>query len=132
MSQLTIHAGTRDLVREGGTFTRVQGIPEVRQHVQIRLGLFLGECVLAATRGMRYIGLIFEKGTPAQLVENEVAETILGTPGMVALTSIDVDGPDALRLATCAWAGLASLDDYNRRVPIHDTTALAPGRSTTT
>jgi hypothetical protein len=129
MSQLQINVGTRDLTREGGSFVRTSGPPEIRQHVALRLGLFRGECFLAASRGMRFVGLIYEKGTSPQLIENECAETILGTPGVATLVDIEITGPNSLRHATVTWAGLSSLDDFNRRAPIHDTIALAPGRS---
>lgn len=129
MSQLQINVGTRDLVREGGSFVRTTGASEIRQHVALRLGLFRGECPLAATRGMRFVGLIFEKGTSPQLIENECAETILGTPGVATLTDIEVTAPNALRHASVTWAGLTSIDDFNRRAPVHDTVALAPGRT---
>lgn len=129
MSQLAIDPVTRDLVRTGGTFTRATGVSEIRQHCALRLGLFRGECFLAASRGMRYVGLIFEKGTAPQLIENEIAETILGTPGIATITDIAVTGPNSVRHASVTWAGLTSIDDYNRRAPIHDTVALAPGRS---
>lgn len=129
MSQMQINVGTRDLVREGGTFVRTSGVNEIRQHVALRLGLFRGECPLAAQRGMRFIGLIYEKGTPPQLIENECAETILGTPGVATLADIEVTAPNALRHASVTWSGFTSIDDYNRRAPVHDTVALAPGRT---
>lgn len=129
MSQLQIHSGTRDLVRDGDTFVRVTGQSEIRQHVAVRLGLFVGECFLAATRGMRFVGMIFEKGTSPQLIENEIAAAILGTPGVLAIADIAIDGPDSLRHASVTWSGYMSADDLTRRAPIHDTIALTHGRT---
>jgi len=124
MTQLRIDPVTRDLVREGDTFVRVSGPQEYRQHAQLRLGIFEGELFLDARNFTRWLGMLFEKGTLPQLSERHLTERILGTPGVVSVTSIEVSAPNALRNATCRWSGATSAEDGRRRIPTHDVVSL--------
>lgn len=120
MTMLQIDPVTSELLRESGSFVRVGGAEEIVQHVRIRFRLFRGECFLDALRGMRYRGLILEKGTPASRVEGEFTDTALGTPGVVGVSRCDVEVDRATRHGSVAVDMLGSIDDARERIPLHD------------
>lgn len=85
MAQLKIDLTTGDLAVENGGFVVATGLQEIAQHVWLRLGIILGELVLATDRGLPFHGELTEKGTPIQRLAAIYRETILGTPGVVSI-----------------------------------------------
>lgn len=109
-----------NLVRENGRFVRVEGLEAVRQHVQIRLGLWKREVAMDRSRGMNLLGGILTKGTPLAEIEGEISGQILDTPGVVEVTDLSSDFDATTRRLTVDYRALVSLDDQRERLPLFD------------
>lgn len=125
MSQMEIDVQSGDLVREGGSFRRVTGYSEIRQHAVVRCRLIRGECRYNETLGVRYFGLVFEPGTPPERVEGELSDTIVGTPGIVSVDDINLEVDGATRVGVLSFDGSMDLGDANTRIPLHDRFAIS-------
>jgi hypothetical protein len=120
VTQFACDPATGELLRENGSFVRIGGTAEILQHVTVRFRLFRGECFLDVLKGMRFRGLILEKGTPPSRVEGEFTDTALGTPGVVGVSRCDVEVDRSTRHGSVAIDMLGSIDDARQRIPIHD------------
>ena len=121
MSQFGIDQTTNDLTRVNGAFVRVSGAEEIRQHVRVRLLLYIGECPLNITLGMEYFaGGILDKGVSDAVRENEIAEQILGTPGIVSVENVTATLDKSSRVLTVEWSATGELADLRTRIPLHD------------
>lgn len=86
MAQLKIDLTTSRLAVENGGFADVDGLEEIRQHLWLRLQIFLGECVYDTALGVPWLQEIAQPGTPPERLAAIFRETILGTPGVLAIT----------------------------------------------
>lgn len=86
MAQLALDLETGRLLVENGGFADVDGLDEIRQHVWLRLQIFLAECVYDTTIGMPWITELSQPGTTPERMGAIYRETILGTPGITAIT----------------------------------------------
>ena len=120
MSQFQVDATTGALVRENGSFVRVGGLEEVAQHVRVRLRLIRGEVPSNLTLGIRYEGFLLVKGTAPEAREQELSDTIAGTPGVLTVDEIASILDDATRELVVTFASTIALDDARRRIPLHD------------
>jgi hypothetical protein len=129
MSQFAVDPSTGELVRENGSFVRIDGLAEVAQHVRVRVRLIRGEVPTDLSKGMRWFGLILAKGTPAETVEQEFTDTILGTPGVTSVDEITLLTDRATRAASLRFEASVSLGDAQTRIPLHDTFTLPLGNA---
>jgi hypothetical protein len=100
-----------DLAIEGGDLALVGGIESIAQHVQIRLRFFLGEWFLDESRGVPFMQRIFVKAPRPGLVQSIVRKTIEGTPGVRAVTELDVSIDARTRKARATWRATADLGE---------------------
>lgn len=88
---------TNDLfLREDGNLAVVTGAEAVGQHGRQRLKSYRGEWFLDVTAGMPWLDQIFGKRYNPALAEAVAKAELLGTDGIVAITSFSVsflDGP---------------------------------------
>lgn len=122
MSQFEIDEATNDLKRTNGAFTRVTDAIEIKQHVRLRLLLYIGECPMNTSLGMEYFaGGILDKGVSESLREAEIADQILGTPGIVSVEDVTSVLDKSTRELTITWDASGELGDLRTRIPLHDT-----------
>lgn len=71
------------------TFSLVNGQDEIRQRALQNLRTFLGEWFLDLSIGVPYIQLIFQKGTPPNLIDALFKSEILLVKGVTGLKKFD-------------------------------------------
>jgi hypothetical protein len=79
-----------DLVIRNYSLQIVDGMDAIRQSVQSRLRLFLGEWFLDTRRGVDYHGLILIKQPNRATVESTLKREILSAPGVESLESFEL------------------------------------------
>lgn len=133
MSVLEVDPDTGDLVREAGSFVRLQNrtdaetMDEIAQGCRVALRLERGEVLLDQSRGVRYAGLVLEKGTPPARVEGELVDQLLRVAGVAAVTSIEVIPDYANRRADVEIELQGSAGDLRAKLPIQDRFTLDLG-----
>lgn len=120
MSVFQTDPDTGELIRTAGTFVRVEGIEEILVCARTALRLERGEVLLDQTRGMRYAGLVLEKGTPPSRVEGEFVDQLLRVAGISAVFAVNLTPNYAERTATVDIEVEGSVDDLRARIPIQD------------
>lgn len=73
-----------DLDLTGGSMTFIDGDESIAQKVETVLQTGLGEYFLNENIGIDYIGTVFQKGTPLNLINQILSTAILGVEGVVA------------------------------------------------
>lgn len=91
---------THDLVLVGGDLS-IQ--TDIAQHAKIRLAFFEGEWFLDSTAGVPYFQSILKKGANLGEIQTVYREEILGTPGITALTTLELDFDATTRVLTVEW-----------------------------
>lgn len=86
-----------DLDTTGNELKLTQGIEAIRQHLQVKFRLFLGEWFLDTTVGVPYYESILVKGPNLVLVSDLLKATILETPGVIELLEFDFDFDEIYR-----------------------------------
>lgn len=68
-----------------GLIVMVDGAEELRQHIEIRLGLWRGEVFYNTDEGADYGNLVFPAENRSDML-GELRRVVLGTPGVTACT----------------------------------------------
>jgi len=74
-----------DIDIANNNFVVTSGVTEIRQRLLQNIRTFLGEWFLDTTLGVPYYEIVFEKGAPANLVEDTFKDVILSTEGIIEL-----------------------------------------------
>lgn len=82
MSLWTLDPDTHDRVRINGQFQRVTGAEETIQLAKVRALILRTEVFLNTAAGADYFNVIFAKGTPENLIAQELVDVIGSTPGL--------------------------------------------------
>jgi hypothetical protein len=85
MAQLKLDPSTGDLAVEAGGFADVDGHDEIRQHLDIRVKVIRGEIAYDTESGVPMIEEVAAKGTAPDRIAAIYRETILETPGVLAI-----------------------------------------------
>lgn len=87
----------------GTKFSR--GLTGVVQAARIRMRLFLGEWFLNLDSGVDWWAVLGEKwdATAEAKLRDDLTATILGTPGIVSVTSLTLDLNPTTRVLTINW-----------------------------
>ena len=120
MSQFQVDADTGALVRVDGSFVRIDGVEEIAQHVRVRLRLIQGEVPYNTLLGLRYLGVLLGKGTPPEVRDSEIADAVVGTPGVVTVQNVSSVLDDSTRVLTVTFSATIDVADARRRIPLHD------------
>lgn len=121
MSQIQVDAATGDLIIDGGSLVRVDGVDEIAQHIRVRLRLLRGEVPERQDLGMPIFDLLI-KGPTYDLLTQTIRDTIQGTPGVVSVESVDLGDLDAAtRTLPVTFDATVSLGNLAQRIPLHDT-----------
>lgn len=83
------HYGDLAVVNNSLQFT--SGRDGIRQHLQEKIGIFLGEWFLNLGLGVPYYQKILVKNPRFVVIESDLKAYILRTPGVIGLTSFDID-----------------------------------------
>lgn len=118
MAVFEIDQATGALVRERGSFVRIEGVDEAVQQCVVACRLERGEVLLDQTRGVRYSDLVLEKGTPPGRVEGEYADQLLRVAGVTQVLAIEVTPDYATRSAQVDIEVEFSLVDLRARIPL--------------
>jgi hypothetical protein len=121
MSQIQTDAGSGDLVFEGGSLVRIEGVDEIAQHIRVRLRLLRGEVPERQDLGMPVFDDLLIKGAAYDLITQAIRDTIQGTPGVVSVDAVDLGELDsATRTLPVSFSATVSLGDLAQRLPLHD------------
>lgn len=88
MSQLA-QDDNGDILITNNRMSLVDGQAEVRQRLIQNLRTFLEEWFLDVNLGLPYLQLIFQKGTPPNIIEDYFKNEIINTVGVTELKSFD-------------------------------------------
>ncbi|MBK6671654.1 MAG: hypothetical protein IPG46_19100 [Actinobacteria bacterium] len=105
MAQLSIDTTTGRLTVADGGFADCSGLESIRQHVWLRLQIFLGECAYDVGLGVPWIQEVVASGTAPERIATIFREAIIRTPGITGITSgptLDVDDNRAMQLSFTA------------------------------
>lgn len=103
MAALSIDTTTGRLTVADGGFADCSGVEAIRQHVWLRLQIFLGECVYDVTLGVPWIQEVVAAGTAPERIATIFRETILGTPGITSITKGPILSVSSDRRATLSF-----------------------------
>lgn len=125
MAQLSIDTTTGRLTVADGGFADCEGLESIRQHVWLRLQIFLGECVFDVELGVPWIQEVVAAGTSPERIANIFRDTILRTPGITGITKgpiLTVDNARAMTLSFTATtdAGVLVFNDPIASVPTQE------------
>ena len=95
--RLQVVGQTADLDLSGHRFNLVTGDDAIEQHLRIRLRFFLGEWFLDARVGIPYFRDILVRNPNSALIRNIYRTTILDTPGIKSLESLELNIDTAAR-----------------------------------
>lgn len=104
MAQLSIDTTTGRLTVADGGFTDCDGLEAVRQHLWLRLNIFLGECAYDVNLGVAIIQEVAAAGTSPERIAAIFRETILGTPKVRTITRGPILAIDADRGMTLSFS----------------------------
>lgn len=133
MSVFQVDADTGEFVRTAGTFVRLsnrtdaESLEEIAQGARVALRVERGEVLLDQTRGVRYAGLVLEKGTPPGRVEGELVDQLLRVAGISQVFEIALTPDYANRTAVVTFDAEGSLGDLRARIPLQDRFTLDLG-----
>lgn len=109
-----------DLLLTNNALTLTEGTEAIRQHLQTRFRLFLGEWFLDTDAGVPWFTDVLVKRPSFAVVSELLKSVILETPGVLELTefSFDFDGPT--REATLEFQCLSSegIIDFSQIVEV--------------
>jgi hypothetical protein len=74
-----------------GQMRNTSGAQEAKQNLAQNLRTFLGEWFLDITLGLPYFQIIFEKGTPIEVIKSYLQEAVLSTKGIADVETLDVE-----------------------------------------
>lgn len=80
-----------DLLITNNAFTLTEGVEAIRQHLQCKFRLFLGEWFLDLDVGVPWFQEVFKKSTSFVVLQEIFKDTILTTPGVIQLTKFQFD-----------------------------------------
>lgn len=95
-----LDTATGDLDIENGDVAFVTGVDAIAQHCTIRFRTFLGEYWLNRNIGIDYFGDVLVKNPNIKKIESIFRQTILTTPGVIAILSFSMELDNAERLLT--------------------------------
>lgn len=103
-----------DIDTTSNALSLVTGYDAIAQHLRIRLRTFLGEWFLDTRIGFPFFEELFIKNPNKLVIDSRIRETVLETPGIVAVGSINYELDGATRaLAITFTATLQSGDDFS-------------------
>lgn len=82
---------TGDIAFEDGDLVLIEGVDAVAQTLKQRLSFGLGEWFLSINEGVPYFQTILVKNPNIAAIEGIFRNTILSTPGVLELLSLDFD-----------------------------------------
>lgn len=88
---------TGDISFTEGVLQLVTDADAISQRLQIRLGIWQGEWFRDITFGLPYEQAFFTKAPNLAAIEMSIRATILATPGITGVTSLDLDYQEANR-----------------------------------
>ena len=78
---------------QGGDYLLADGPQAVKQGIQCRVSLFLGEYWLDESRGVRYLTLILIKNPVPAIVQGEIGSAIAETPDVTRVAAVSYTAP---------------------------------------
>lgn len=109
-----------DILITNNSITLTTGLEAIRQHLQVRLRLFLGEWFLDTTVGVPWFQQVFQKNTTFIVVQQVLKDAILSTPGVIQLLKFNFDYAGATREATLDFQALTEegIIDFSQIVDV--------------
>jgi hypothetical protein len=96
-----------------GDLPLVTKVDAIKQHLGQRLQLFMGEWFLDTTVGLPYYQSILIKNPNLDVVQALIQNQILGTPGMLELTTFQFDYDNLARELSVSFNAKSTNGDIN-------------------
>lgn len=107
MADLKINEQTGDLeIGADGDLIIVTGLDAILQHLRIRLQFFRGEWFLDTRLGIPYFEEVLRKAPDLNVVESILRDAIRETPGVISITSFELDFEGVSRKLSLDFAAL--------------------------
>lgn len=103
MSDLALNGGDLDLTEDNTDLFLTSGQVAIVQHLKQRLQTFLGEWFLDNRIGVPYFEHILKKDYDPVIIDTVLKSEIVNTPGVLELTSFDLDINANTRLLTLTF-----------------------------
>lgn len=109
-----------DLDLSGNKLRLTTGVEAIRQHLQVKLSIFLGEWFLDISVGVPYFEEIFVKAPNIGAVSELLKVQILETPGVLDLLEFDFDFDAAARAFQLEFKALTTegIIDFTNEVGV--------------
>ncbi len=92
MADLKLNVQTGDLeIGPDGDLIIVTGLDAIAQHLRIRFQFFRGEWSPDTRLGIPYFEEVLRKAPDLNVVQSLLREVILETPGVISITSFELD-----------------------------------------
>jgi len=98
-----------DLLITNNKLTLTTGLEAIRQHMQVKFKIFLGEWFLDVTVGVPWFEDILKKQVSFVVVQEILKDVILSTEGVTELLTFDFDYDLPTRAATLEFKALTDL-----------------------
>lgn len=106
MSSFQLDQSTGDLQIANNSLSLTTGREAIRQHLQCRFRLFLGEWFLDTDQGVPWFRDVLIKQSSFAVVKEILKTVILDTPGVISITVFDFDYDGTTREATLTFSCL--------------------------
>lgn len=109
-----------DLKVTDNSLSLVTAADAIRQHLQVRFGLFLGEWFLNEELGVPWFRDVLVKKPSFVVVQETLKGVILDTPGVLEIERFEFDYAAASRVATLSFTCLSTegFIDFTQEVEI--------------
>lgn len=108
MSSFQLNQESGDFEITDNALTLTTGAEAIRQHLQCRFRLFLGEWFLDTSQGVPWFTEILKKQQTFSVVREILKKVILETPGVISITKFNFDFEPTERTATLEFACLST------------------------
>lgn len=109
-----------DLLLTNNSLTLTTGLEAIRQHLQCKFRLFMGEWFLDLDAGVPWFQEVFKKNTSFVVLQEIFKDTILSTPGVIELKTFNFDYDRQRREASLDFQCLTKegLIDFTQAVDV--------------
>lgn len=115
-----VSAFNGDLAVVNNSLVLVDGADAIRQHLQVRFGLFLGEWFLDEELGVPWFRDVLVKNPSFIVVQETLKGVVLDTPGVLELEQFSFEYDNATRVATLDFRCLTTegFIDFSQEVEV--------------
>ena len=118
MSSFQLNQTTGDLEITNNSLALTTAREAIRQHLQCRFRLFLGEWFLDIDQGVPWFQDVLQKQSSFAVVKEILKTVILDTPGVIEITTFEFEYNGTTREATLTFSCLTEEGEIDFSLPI--------------